>query len=305
MGEGAKAALAARKKRASAPGITVQNDKGEKQFQVMRHRLRDRLAFWTKITASTLILGWIATGFPLKWTIDSPPPAFSAPNHASIRGHEAWVSTQISELVQCGSVQPWPTKPHIVSPLGLVPKKGSSDKFRLIWDGRYVNEHLSIPSFKYEDLSHIHEFVQPEDYLITLDLSKGYHHVDMAEDSYQFLGFEWNGQYYVFTSLPFGLASAPWAFSKIIDVFVSRWRHLGHRCSGYLDDSIHAGQRKHELELFVSTHVLPDLENAGFIVNTVKSHLHASQVERYLGMLIDTVQGKMFIPPDKLARLEQ
>ena len=39
---------------------------------------------------------------------------------------------------------------HICSPLGVVPKK--NNKFRLILDLRYLNNHLASLKFKFEDL---------------------------------------------------------------------------------------------------------------------------------------------------------
>ena len=43
-------------------------------------------------------------------------------------------------------------KPHVVSPLGVVPKP-RSDKFCLIVNMRFVNKHLARKVFKFEGLA--------------------------------------------------------------------------------------------------------------------------------------------------------
>jgi hypothetical protein len=72
-------------------------------------------------------------------------------------------------LTKTSAVMEWSTRPQVVSPLGVVPKKGS-DQWRLIWDGRYVNSHLQIPKFKYETLAQLHQWAEMHDYVSTLDL---------------------------------------------------------------------------------------------------------------------------------------
>ncbi len=55
----------------------------------------------------------------------------------------------------------------------------------------------------------------------------GYHHVHICHESQKYLGFEWKGGYYVFTVLPFGLASASYVFSKLLRPVVRHFRSQG------------------------------------------------------------------------------
>ena len=300
MSFGATESVKQRKMLASEPGNKVPLDQGKNEVITMQHRLRSRLPFWRTATQSILVLAWISSGFDLRWRPETGPPnSANFPNHPSVYEHTTWVSGAVAELLAASSIQIASKMPWIVSPLGLAPKKGA-DGFRLILDLRFLNQHIVIPQFKYEDLSSIPTFLQPNDYMITLDLSKGYCHVDMHADFWTYLGFEWQGVFYVYTSLPFGLAPACWAFSKITRELISRWRRLGHRCSGFIDDSIHAGQVKEGLEHFVKNTVIADLTAAGFIINTKKSPLVAVQIKKYLGMLIDSIKGCMWVPIERL-----
>ena len=107
-------------------------------------------------------------------------------NHNSSFQHEKFVDDTIAELLLAGSIRKEKKKPKVVSPLGVVVQH---DKKRLIFDARYINSHLVIPSFKYEDLGSLDNYIRPNDYLMTLDLSKGYHHVDMHDDAMCYMGF--------------------------------------------------------------------------------------------------------------------
>ena len=58
------------------------------------------------------------------------------------------------------------------------------------------------------------------DFMFKFDLKSGFHHVSMYKSHWKYLGFCWNAgdgpKYYVFTVLPFGLATACYAFTKLV-----------------------------------------------------------------------------------------
>ena len=47
---------------------------GEKEPPCMRGRLHKHLSFWKTFCQSTLVMAWISSGFPLKWTNMAPQP---------------------------------------------------------------------------------------------------------------------------------------------------------------------------------------------------------------------------------------
>jgi ribonuclease HI len=182
-----------------------------------------------------------------------------------------------------------------------VAKKGSA-KFRLVWDGRPVNDYLVCPGFKYETLKQLPEWAQPHDYVFTTDLSAGYHHVDLAADAWPYVSFQWRGVYYSFTQLPFGLAPACWAFTKITRAVLQHFRHQGVRCSGYIDDALWLHQNSDKLAA-IQVDVLQLFKALGFRVNLIKSHLTITHEAPYLGMEVDFAAGVMRVPADKRALL--
>ena len=116
----------------------------------------------------------------------------------------------------------------MVSPLGVVPNRGT-DKFRLTVNMRYVNRHLGRKVFKLEGLKDLSDLAEKGDYAVSYDLMSGYYHVGLHLRSKTFVGFKWEGKYYTYNCLPFGLSTAPWVFSKVMrnrDVLEEGW-HQG------------------------------------------------------------------------------
>jgi hypothetical protein len=105
--------------------------------------------------------------------------------------------------------------------------------------------------------------------MVAADLQSGYYHVDIHEQDVEYLGFEYLGQYYVFTCLPFGLASAPYAFTLITRAMVKQWRARGVRTIHYLDDFLWLAPSR-ELCAQLSHHVCSDLERLGCLSTALK-----------------------------------
>ena len=80
--------------------------------------------------------------------------------------------------------------------------------------------------------------IEKNDFLFSFDLKSGYHHVDVAKEHWKYLGFSWGSCYYVFTVLPFGLASACYIFTKLVRPLVGYWRRKGLRIVVYLEDGL-------------------------------------------------------------------
>ena len=90
----------------------------------------------------------------------------------------------------------------------------------LIINMRYVNEHLVKKEFKVEGLKDLADLAEKGDHTVSFDLTSGYYHVGLHPRIRTFTGFEWKASYYICNCLPFGLATAPWVFSKIMSELV-------------------------------------------------------------------------------------
>ena len=82
--------------------------------------------------------------------------------------------------------------------------------------------------------------------LYIFDLKSGYHHVDIHQSCWKYLGFRWNNEgvetYFVFKVLPFGLSSACYFFTKLLCPLLKFWRGHGFKMVVYLDDGVHSVQ---------------------------------------------------------------
>jgi hypothetical protein len=165
---------------------------------------------WVKIGASPDIIDWLASGVQIPF-IDNPEP-FHIPNSKFSFVHSHFVAEEIFDLVQSGAIVECETPPLCISPIHCVPKKGG--KLRLIIDLRRINLHLRVPKFSYEDIKVVSEFVQKEDYMVTLDLKSGFHHIPINKNDQEYLGFQFKGKFYKWTVLPFGLKISPYVFAK-------------------------------------------------------------------------------------------
>jgi hypothetical protein len=199
------------------PEPSVKSDLKPTPEPWLRNRLRDQKAFRSTFCTSVFMLSVISVGYMLPWS-NGPPGSHVQKNHPSAFQHPGFVSEAVSILGVTGAAMKVSQRPWIVSPLGVVPK--GVDKLRLILDLRFVNSFLKIDSFKYESLKMVPHLCKIKDLLFSVDLKSTYHHVDIHPDYWRFLGFEWEGQYYVFCQLPFGLATACFVFSKIVKQLV-------------------------------------------------------------------------------------
>ena len=195
-------------------------------------------------------------------------------------------------------------KPHICSPLSVV--ENADKKLRLVLNLRYLNQSLQKVKFKYEDLRVALLMFTREDFLFKFDLKSGYHHIDIFGPHQKYLGFAWgidnNPNYFVFTVMPFGLATACYVFTKIMRSLVKYWRGRGLRTVLYLDDGIVAIKGKENAE-HESRQVQLDLSKAGLIANNVKSQWVPVKKLTWLGFQIEIEEGKLSVPEQKLMKL--
>ena len=268
----------------------------------VKGRLQSRYDFWDQeLQASLFVLAMVKHGYTLPFK-ERPPPFF-AKNNASSRRNSKFVEESINELLSDGLVKEVPEKPYCCNPLTVAEGK----KLRLVLDLRHVNEYIFSPKFKYEDLRTLANMFDKNFYFSTFDIKSGYHHVDITEEDQKYLGFSWifpNGKtrYFQFTVLPFGLGSACYAFTKLMRPFVKKWRSIGSRSIIYLDDGI-SGALGHSKALFYSRLSKSDLENAGFIINDIKSMWDPVRIGEWLGFIVNTEKMEFSVPEKKVHSL--
>ncbi|CAI5473187.1 unnamed protein product [Closterium sp. Yama58-4] len=272
----------------------------DKEVTTMGGRLRQAFAWWASWCESSLILSVISNGYWLPWKA-LPPPSFRDKNHAGVERHNEFTRSAISDLLSSGAaaIAVGPNAVVCTSPLNVVEQR---DKCRLILDLRKVNQHLFIPKFKYEGLVRVAELAQPGDWMFSIDLKSGYHHIDIHPSCWKFLGFHFDGTDYYFKSLPFGLATAPFLFTQLIKQLARRWRAQGTRVIPYVDDILFLCSSEKDA-CTIREAIIRDLRRSGLVINAKNSHLIPIQKLRFLGMELDTQSGRFTIGPERREQL--
>ena len=259
----------------------------------VKGRLKDHLSFWHTIKANQWVISIIRDGYTLPFV--ELPPRKRMENHKSAADEKEFVAEQVEELLLTGCVTEVNCADiHIYSPLVVVK---NSVKKRLILHLRFVNKYLRIPKFKYEEARDI---LALSDWFFKFDYKSGYHHVDILPYHQKFLGFSWTlagvKKWFAFTVLPFGLASAPYVFSKIQKALVKHWREQGIRIFTYLDDGAGA-DRTLEAARAASSRIKADVAASGFVAHPEKRCWEPTQEGELLGFILNLRTGVIRVPP--------
>ena len=98
--------------------------------------------------------------------------------------------------------------------LFLVPKP--HQRWRPVIDLSRLNTFLQVEKFKMETPESIRTSLIPGEWVSSIDLSDAYLHIPIHPNSRKYLRFCHRSQVFQFTSLPFGLATAPQVFTMIV-----------------------------------------------------------------------------------------
>jgi hypothetical protein len=172
--------------------------------------------------------------------------------------------------------------------------KKTKTEYRFILNAKKLNQHLMVRHFKQENIGTVLETIKRGDWMIKYDLKSAYSQEPMAASASDYLGFEYEGKCYVYQALPFGLATAPCLFTKIMKPVISRLREK-YRCGIYLDDGIMMFSTVEEAEAGVQE-MLGLLGRLGLRISFGKSKLVPVRVLESLGWEIDTENMLVSIP---------
>lgn len=127
-----------------------------------------------------------------------------------------------------------------------------------------------------ENIGLVKHLIARGDWMLKLDLKDAYLTVPIHIDHQHFLQFWWSDILYQFICLPFGLASAPWVFTKLLRSVVASLRSQGIHLIIYLDDILVFNRCKTTLLGHLET-IKSLLESLFFVINLEKSVQTPSQ----------------------------
>ena len=170
--------------------------------------------------------------------------------------------------------------------LFIVPKP--NQRWRLILDQSQLILYLCLGTFNMETPETIRLSLQGE-WVTLLDFGDACFHSPIQQRSRKYLRFFLNGQTFQFTSLPFGLATAPLEFTKVVKEVKLMAQLGGIRIHQYLDD-------------WLLRTLCPETclcQQLGRVVNMKKSELTPQQVFNFVGYRFDLVTGRVLPTLDR------
>jgi len=283
---------------------------------------------WRAFGANDQILSWISEG-GYKVKVSEEGVGFKQRNGKLAVEHADAVVTLVVELLKKGS---WELVEEAelknIIPINLAPKPTKDPPWRLISDARSVNEFVKAWKFKMECLKAVPMIVNPGDWMFTIDLEDAYYSAGLHPESRGLFGHKvmlpvaalkvlaeagllpegWSAEVerevcLQPVGLPMGFRNSCAVWSYIGRVLTAKWRRQGIRCLGYIDDFIFAATSAEECERIRDV-VLQDLVWLGLATSYGKSMAKASQRVMFLGLLVDSVAMRYFLPGERLDKLE-
>ena len=255
-------------------------------------------AYLCQIANQGLLLDWIEGFDP-----ENPLPEFR-PQWWESRADRLppTVATIVHDWLVQGVIKEVP--PHVplaCSSIFVVPKR-DSDEFRLITNLKNLNPFLKTTYFHLPTLHSILPYFKKGMWATSIDIKSAYLHWPISARDKPYLCFEYAGRYYQHQALPFGLSVAPREWQRAMQAVVNYMRNHGCLIWVYLDDFLLLGYSAQEV-LTHTKHLLHLLGELGIQVNFEKSELNPVQTLRYLGFLLNLLEGKVEIPTKKLTSI--
>ena len=256
---------------------------------------------WAKVCSNNFILRIVANGYKLQF-ISKPSQDSFSPRVMSKFTTEICFKN-VKKFLSQGAIKPVSfSSCSYFSNIFPVPKK-TLGEFRIIFDLSDLNKHLRKIHFRMDNLFSIMCLISPGDWLVSIDLSDAYHSVAMHSSSMPYLAFIFLKVCYQFTCLPQGLSPSPRIFTMLMRVVLKFLRSLSIKIAAWIDDFMLAASSA----ALVSSHsalTIQTFEELGFIPNIEKSQLKPVQKLYHLGLVWDTVNYCVSVPPEKLADVQ-
>ena len=191
-------------------------------------------------------------------------------------------------------------RPLYRSRLFGVPKKNGT--LRPVIDLSRLNRRLKIPRFRMETIDKIVRQVHGELWAVSLDIEDAYLHLPLHPEFQKFFAFVLGGRTFIFLYVPFGLSTAPWAFTRVMR---SVKAYLHQKCIwifSFLDDFLLLAKDPDTLRDHLAV-VIRLLLALGFNINWAKSSLIPQQIVEYLGVILNFKTLRLSVPEEKVVKV--
>lgn len=237
--------------------------------------------------------------------LDSEPSNIHYSNTTTVDDNHASVAERISEYISIGAVQPLPSNaspPLLVQPLHVILKDGK--KPRLVIDlSRNLNQLLPHTSFKYASVHDAVLLSTNQCFYSKLDISNCFLSFPLHPSVYKYFVFQFDGTYYQFTRLPFGLSTAPRVCTLLLSViqFVLEQKQL--TLVRYLDDFLFISSSFQSASQHLAT-AIQVFQEFGLVVNQKKTEGPAQEIQ-FLGIILNSIDCTLSISQQRIDEMNQ
>ena len=251
---------------------------------------------WVRITQDPWVLETIQ-GYRVPFSQQPyqpyPPRALT---HS--KAEEALMQQEIQSIMEKHAIEETTPRGHgFLSTIFLVLKKDGGQ--RPVINLKSLNKFVYTEHFKMEGIHILRDLLRAGDWMTKVDL-KAYFMVPIHEEDRAFLKFSFKERTYQFKCLPFGLACAPWVFTKTLKPLAAQLRQLGMRLIVYIDDILILAESK-ELARDHVIGLVYLLENLGIVIT--KCVLEPTQSVEFLGFSVNSVQQELSLSAGKMKRI--
>lgn len=298
--------------------VFIQELEGNPIGSLYRH-----LQEWEELGCSPTVVMWISDGTPLFFR-ESPISGGGRRNYVPLAAMK-FANEELTRLFVIKAIEEDDgVGDGYIFPMGAVPKPHEPHKWRMICDitdhGNGPNNFMGDKPFKMETIDDLLNQIGKEWWAITFDLRAGFHHLQVHPDFRRWLRFMWAGKLFHFNVMPFGPKHSPWIFHKVVREFVlilrrgctikgcdhtsCRFRAAPHGVviGPFVDDFCIAAATRLTLLRIRDEILVPLMQEMGWIRAIGKGCWEPAQIWNFLGLTIDTVEGKVLIPEEKLVR---
>ena len=262
-------------------------------------RLEHFLANWRKITSDQKMLQTVS-GYKVE-LFETPHQIKPPQAHKFSTPEKALTEKEIKELEEKGAIkQVSPVPRSILKQLVSCKEKGRGNHPAI--NLKNLNGFVDYQHFKMEDISTLKDLIQPNNWMIKLDLKGAYFCVPIHKDHQKYFRFQWINSIKEFSCLPFGYGPAPRRFTKLFRPVLALLWKMGMRLVIYIDDIIILNQSRMALLQDTDT-VIFSLQCVGFVINWTKSQLEPTQSLECLGFLVNSVLMTLALPEQKVENI--
>jgi hypothetical protein len=204
---------------------------------------------------------WVRRGVPVEFAHGVKPKAFhKAPSSRMDQDHWMERKAERDRCLKNGAfaaaesqdVAELLAKGCMICPAFVVPKKGSTNRWRLVVDQRLLNELCKKRGVKFQGLDQLRHVGKKGMWAFTWDLDSGYMNLEMFKPHQKYMIVDMgecmsadgepisatNPRFVVCQAMPFGFQNSPWYFVKLTKIIQSALNELGISCLMWVDDGI-------------------------------------------------------------------